>query len=127
MKGILPPRPGWENKQTYKPGELAAVCRVSPNAPAKWVRAGQVPCVTTLGGHHRYWRPNLSFLPKLGDPQLLSPQDAAFMLQVREETIRRWIKTRKLYGVKLPGGRLVRVWRQDIDAMAAGNPVSHAE
>ncbi|CNF62986.1 DNA binding domain%2C excisionase family [Mycobacterium tuberculosis] len=34
--------------------EIAALFRVNPRQPAKWVRQGRIKSVRTPGGHHRY-------------------------------------------------------------------------
>jgi excisionase family DNA binding protein len=38
------------------PGEVAAMFRVDPKTVTRWVKAGKLSCVRTLGGHRRFRR-----------------------------------------------------------------------
>lgn len=52
------------------------------------------------------------------DPNaLLSPQEAAEMLRVTDRTVQRYIKDGDLPAVRLPGGRLWRIRRGDVEAL----------
>lgn len=48
---------------------------------------------------------------------LLSPQEAALMLRVTDRTVQRYIKDGDLPAVRLPGGRLWRIKRADVEAL----------
>jgi excisionase family DNA binding protein len=50
----------------------------------------------------------------MGAEKLLTPEDAAKALLVKPETLRGWLRTGKLKGVKV--GRLWRVRESDLDA-----------
>lgn len=129
--GVTVPPPiarGWgTEKQTFTPLELAAVCRVGRRQPRAWAVRGWIPCVVTGGGHRRYWRPALDFLPKSGDPQLLSVQDVGRLWSMSDVAVIRMIRSRQIHGVRLPGARLLRVWRSDIDLMLPERMVSGRE
>lgn len=49
----------------------------------------------------------------MGEELLTSPQ-AATLLQVTEETVRRWAEERKIRHIRLPSGQL-RFRRQDVE------------
>ena len=50
----------------------------------------------------------------MGAEKLLTPEDAAKALVVKPETVREWLRTGKLKGVKM--GRLWRVRERDLEA-----------
>lgn len=50
----------------------------------------------------------------MGAEKLLTPEDAAKALVVKPETLRGWLRTGKLKGVKV--GRLWRVRERDLEA-----------
>lgn len=50
--------------------------------------------------------------------ELLSTTDAAAIVGVTDETIRRWAEARKVAHVRLPSGRL-RFRRSDVEALLA--------
>jgi excisionase family DNA binding protein len=50
------------------------------------------------------------------DDQLLTVPDVAKRMQVGEETIRRWLRSRELAGFHLGRGSSWRVKRSDLDA-----------
>lgn len=123
----LPPAHRLAERNTFRPGELAGLCRVSPRTVKRWALAGVVPFSRTLGGHRRYQRGRLSWLPQTGDPQLLTLADVAELCGVTRDTAARWARERQLYKVGLPGGRLVRVWRSDVTRMldTSSDPIRH--
>ena len=49
----------------------------------------------------------------MGAEKLLTPEDAAKALVVKPETVREWLRTGKLKGVKM--GRLWRVRESDLE------------
>lgn len=109
MKG--PSEPGqFARKQTLRPGELAQLCRVDVHTINRWAQEGKLPHLRTLGGHRRYLRSELDFLPQEGDPQLLTYADFAAMMAVRAKAVGNWSRQGKLRTVLMPGlyPRLVR-------------------
>ena len=40
-------------------GEVARILHVSPKTVTRWARAGLIPCLVTLGGHHRFRRDDI--------------------------------------------------------------------
>ncbi len=52
---------------------------------------------------------------------LITPQAAARILSVTDRTIQRWIKDGHLPATRLPGGRLLRIRRADVDALLGTN------
>lgn len=44
------------------PTEVAKIFGVSPKTVTRWAKSGQVPCLTTLGGHRRYRRTDIEAL-----------------------------------------------------------------
>ncbi|WP_079616753.1 helix-turn-helix domain-containing protein [Mycobacteroides abscessus] len=52
------------------------------------------------------------------DSDLLTVQEAATTLRVTDRTVQRYIQQGHLKGVRLPGGRLLRVRRADVEALA---------
>jgi excisionase family DNA binding protein len=48
--------------------------------------------------------------------ELLSATEAAALLQVSDETVRRWADAGKIRHVRLPSGQL-RIYRQDVEAI----------
>jgi excisionase family DNA binding protein len=50
----------------------------------------------------------------MGAEKLLTPEDAAKVLLVKPETVREWLRSGKLKGVKV--GRLWRVRESDLEA-----------
>ena len=50
----------------------------------------------------------------MGAEKLLTPEDAAKALLVKPETVREWLRTGKLKGVKM--GRLWRIRESDLEA-----------
>ncbi len=55
----------------------------------------------------------------MGAERLLTPEDAAKALVVKSETLRGWLRTGKLKGVKV--GRLWRVRESDLEAFLKGD------
>ncbi|WP_100458975.1 helix-turn-helix domain-containing protein [Mycobacteroides abscessus] len=51
------------------------------------------------------------------DSDLLTVQEAATTLRVTDRTVQRYIQQGHLKGVRLPGGRLLRVRRADVEAL----------
>jgi predicted site-specific integrase-resolvase len=91
------------NRQTFEPGELARICRVHPETLVDWANAG-MPHLKTLGGHRRYRRSQLPFLPPAGDPQLVTFTDIALVAGVSVRTVHRWADARRFDWVRLPSG-----------------------
>lgn len=54
----------------------------------------------------------------MGAEKLLTPEDAAKVLLVKPETVREWLRTGKLKGVKM--GRLWRVRESDLETFLKG-------
>lgn len=50
--------------------------------------------------------------------ELLTVQEAATALRVTDRTVQRYIQQGHLKGARLPGGRLLRVSRADVEALA---------
>lgn len=48
---------------------------------------------------------------------LLSPQEAAAILRVTDRTVLRYISIGDLPAIRLPGGRLWRIRRSDVEAL----------
>lgn len=48
---------------------------------------------------------------------LLSPQEVAAILRVTDRTVLRYIEDGVLSGIRLPGGRLWRIRRADVEAL----------
>lgn len=118
MSALLLPGPErFADRRAFRPGELAGLCRVSDRTVKRWALAGLVPFHRTPGGHRRYVRGRLPWLPPTGDPQLLTLVDVAELYGISRDTAGRWARRRDLYVVALPAGRLVRVWRSDIMAL----------
>lgn len=117
----LSPRGQFDSRQSFMPGELAVLLRVDVRTLRGWAEHGQVACVPTSGGHRRYYRPRLPFLPPSGDPQLLTVNETAAELGVTPSTVWRWVLGNppflapRVYSVQLPNGAR-RLWRSDVDA-----------
>ena len=47
------------------PSEVAARLRVSPKTVSRWASMGLIPCVVTLGGHHRFRREDVEAIARL--------------------------------------------------------------
>lgn len=58
----------------------------------------------------------IAILALVTDPEFLTTGEAALVLGVSDETVRRWAETRKLRHVRLPSGQL-RFTRADLDAV----------
>lgn len=43
---------------------VAKLLGVSPNTVTRWAREGRLPCLVTLGGHHRFDRDHVEQLRK---------------------------------------------------------------
>jgi len=54
----------------------------------------------------------------MGAEKLLTPEDTAKALSVKPETVREWLRTGKLKGVKM--GRLWRIRESDLEAFLKG-------
>ena len=52
---------------------------------------------------------------------LLSPQEVAGILRVTDRTVLRYIEEGHLVASRLPGGRLWRIRRSDVDALLAAS------
>jgi excisionase family DNA binding protein len=56
--------------------DVAKLLGVSPNTVTRWAREGRLPCLVTLGGHHRFDREQVEQLRKgltrTGEPPRLS-------------------------------------------------------
>lgn len=52
------------------------------------------------------------------EPDLLTPEDAAKVLKVKPETIREWLRTGKLKGLR--AGRLWRIRPDDLEKFLGG-------
>lgn len=50
------PIPGAESEDLLTRSEVARLLGVSPNTVTRWAREGRLPCLMTLGGHHRFER-----------------------------------------------------------------------
>jgi excisionase family DNA binding protein len=44
--------------------DVARLLGVSPNTVTRWAREGRLPCLVTLGGHHRFDRERVEQLRK---------------------------------------------------------------
>ncbi|MCX5888201.1 MAG: helix-turn-helix domain-containing protein [Deltaproteobacteria bacterium] len=55
----------------------------------------------------------------MGAEKLLTPEDAAKALVVKPETVREWLRTGKLKGVKM--GRLWRIREKDLENFLPGD------
>jgi len=44
-----------EPDKLLTPGEVAKLFRVDPKTVTRWAHAGKLPCITTPGGHKRFW------------------------------------------------------------------------
>jgi excisionase family DNA binding protein len=55
-------------------------------------------------------------------PEVLTIQEAAARLKLKPETVRDWVKARKLKAVKL--GRVWRVDAEDLDRLLRGEPTA---
>jgi excisionase family DNA binding protein len=53
------------------------------------------------------------------DSEYLTPEEIAVKLKVHEDTIRRWLRTGELRGIKI-GKRQWRVRKDDLEAYLAG-------
>lgn len=53
---------------------------------------------------------------------LLTADEVGEEFQILAETVRRWAREGRLQAVPLPGGRLIRFRRTDIEAIIAGTP-----
>jgi predicted site-specific integrase-resolvase len=94
------------DRPVFRTWELAEVCQVTPVTLTIWAAAGKVPHIVTPGGHRRYRRQDLPWLPPLGsDPQLLRVAAAAEVLGVCVKTVRRRIRLGTLEIVRLPSGQ----------------------
>lgn len=113
-------RNAYTRKQTLRPYELAALCRVDPSTVRRWRREGKLPCLQTLGGHPRYLRRDLDFLPAHGDPQLLTYADFAALMAVNRKTVCEWALKGRLTSVILPGG-YPRLIASEIVSLLAGD------
>lgn len=45
-----------QDLEYLKPAEVARILRVSPKTVTRWAVEGRIPCIVTLGGHHRFRR-----------------------------------------------------------------------
>ena len=45
--------------------DVARLLGVSPNTVTRWAREGRLPCLVTLGGHHRFDRGHVEQLRKV--------------------------------------------------------------
>ena len=116
-----PSEPGqFARTQTLQPGELAQLCRVDPHTIGAWAREGKLPSLRTLGGHRRYLRRDLDFLPQDGDPQLLTYAEMAQLMAVTAKTVGQWALKGKLSAVILPG-QYPRVIRSEVMTLLAGD------
>lgn len=126
MTGGLSARGEFIARQTFRPGELAQVCRVDSRTCGRWVKEGLVPCLLTPGGQRRYRRRELTFLPPIGqDPQMFTYADLAPFLGVTVPTVGRWKRAGRIHPILLPSG-IPRLLRADVDQLlaeaAAGRP-----
>lgn len=106
---VFEPEP-YLRRHTFSPGEMARICRVDPKTLAIWAKAGKCPHLRTPGGHRRYRRCQLDFLPAEGDPQLVTFMDIARAAGVGIRTVHWWADSGRFDWVRLPGGHR-RVWR----------------
>jgi excisionase family DNA binding protein len=53
------------------------------------------------------------------DSEYLTPEEIAIKLKVHEDTIRRWLRTGELKGIKI-GKRQWRIRKADLDAYLSG-------
>lgn len=51
-----------ENEEIYTTHEAAEILGVSPITVIRWIKKGQLKCLTTLGGHRRIERKDLKAL-----------------------------------------------------------------
>ena len=49
-------RPAEGGTQYLTRSDVAKLLGVSPNTVTRWAREGRLPCLVTLGGHHRFDR-----------------------------------------------------------------------
>lgn len=119
MSAAAPPG-AYARKQTFRPIELAQLCRVSSDTIRRWRREGKLSSLQTVGGHHRYLRRDLDFLPQHGDPQLLTYADFAAMMAVKPDAVGEWAKKGKLTPVILPGG-YPRLIAAEVSRVLAGD------
>lgn len=105
----------FSDRQTFAPGQLAMLCRSHPTSVTHWARDLGLPHLPTLGGHRRYRRNQLPFLPPVGaDPQLLTFTDLADLAGVTPRAVQLWADKGQLECVALPNGRR-RIWRSEAD------------
>lgn len=119
---LIPSRRGeYTSRQTFRPIELAQVCQVDTRQLARWADEGLMPALLTPGGHRRYRRRELAFLPPAGcDPQMLTYEDFAPLLGVTPKTVCRWRNRGRIDVVRLPTGtpRLLRSYADQLLAEA---------
>jgi len=48
-----------QDDEYLTPGEVARMLHVSPNTISRWRTRGWLPCLVTLGGHHRFRRDDI--------------------------------------------------------------------
>lgn len=41
------------------PGEVAKLFRVDPKTVTRWAHSGKLACITTPGGHKRFWESSI--------------------------------------------------------------------
>ena len=46
--------PEFATEHTLTPGDVAAIFNVRPKTVSRWADAGELPCITTPGGHRRF-------------------------------------------------------------------------
>ena len=61
----------------------------------------------------------------MGVEKLLTVEDAAKVLLVKPTTVREWLKTGKLKGMKM--GRLWRVWESELEAFLREDEGFHGD
>jgi len=64
------------------------------------------------------WKRGIAILATVTQPEYLTTGEAAAVLGVSDETLRRWADDRKVRHVRLPSGQL-RFIRSDLDAVLA--------
>ena len=58
--------------------------------------------------------------------KLLTPEEAAGQLQVSLQTVKRWLRSGQLKGVK-PGGRLWRIEEEELQKFVRAGEVKHGD
>ncbi|MBE7193288.1 MAG: helix-turn-helix domain-containing protein [Gordonia polyisoprenivorans] len=46
--------PAFATEHTLTPSDVAAIFNVKPKTVSRWATAGELPCITTPGGHRRF-------------------------------------------------------------------------